>query len=59
MLPEKRGGVVDCRLRVYGTRNPHFIDASVMPMITRGNVIATVYAIAEKGAQIEKEDLGV
>lgn len=59
MLPEEMGGVVDCRLKVYGTRNLRVIDASVMPMITRGNVIATVYAIAEKGAQIVKEDLGV
>lgn len=57
MLPEKIGGVVDSRLRVYGTKHLRVVDASVMPMITRGNIIATVYAIAEKAADILKEDL--
>ncbi|KAK4543053.1 hypothetical protein LTR36_005830 [Oleoguttula mirabilis] len=58
MLPEEVGGVVDSRLRVYGVRNLRVIDASVMPMITRGNVIATVYAIAENAAEMLTEELG-
>ena len=52
MLPEAMGGVVDAELRVYGTKNLRVVDASVFPVIPRGNIVATVYAVAEKGAEI-------
>ncbi|KAM0701846.1 hypothetical protein Q7P35_010756 [Cladosporium inversicolor] len=58
MTPEKYGGVVDPRLRVYGTANVRVVDASVFPIIPRGNIISTVYAVAEKGADMILEDLG-
>ncbi|KAK3294558.1 uncharacterized protein B0H64DRAFT_463513 [Chaetomium fimeti] len=50
MMPRGVGGVVDEGLRVYGTRNVRVVDASVMPFITRGDTMATVYGIAEKAA---------
>lgn len=59
MMPESIGGVVDPRLRVYGTTNVRVVDASVFPVIPRGNIISAVYAVAEKAADILREDLGL
>ena len=56
MLPKEKGGVVDERLVVYGTRNLRVVDASVMPLIPRANPQATVYAVAERAADIIKQD---
>jgi choline dehydrogenase-like flavoprotein len=57
MMPREMGGVVDDGLRVYGTRNVRVVDASVMPFITRGDTMATVYGIAEKAAVGIREGL--
>ena len=57
MMAEELGGVVNDRLVVYGTTNLRVCDASIMPIIPRGNILTTVYAAAEKGADIIKEDL--
>jgi choline dehydrogenase-like flavoprotein len=57
MMPEEDGGVVDTKLRVYGTTNVRVVDASVFPIIPRGNIVSTVYAVAEKAADILWEDL--
>ena len=57
MLAENVGGVVDPTLRVYGTANVRICDASIMPVIPRGNILTTVYAIAEKAADIVKESM--
>lgn len=51
MLPKAMGGVVDSKLRVYGTRNVMVVDASVFPIVPRGNIITSVYAVAEKAAE--------
>lgn len=59
MLPADQGGVVNERLLVYGTRNLRVVDASVFPITTRGNSMATVYAVAERAADLIKEDLAV
>lgn len=56
MLPLNGGGVVDHRLRVYGTKNLRVIDASVFPLHISAHIQATIYAIAEKGADIIKGD---
>jgi choline dehydrogenase-like flavoprotein len=59
MKPREMGGVIDSRLKVYGTKNLRICDASIFPIMVRGNIQSTVYAVAEKGADILKEDLGV
>ncbi|RDW94231.1 GMC family oxidoreductase [Aspergillus mulundensis] len=56
MMPRQDGGVVDPRLKVYGTRNVRVVDASVFPLEPRGNIQATVFAVAEKAADLVRED---
>lgn len=53
---EYEGGVVNERLRVYGVRGLRVVDASVMPLQISAHLQATVYAIAEKGSEMIKED---
>ena len=52
MMREDLGGVVDEQLRVYGTKNVRVCDASVLPIIPRGNILTAVYAFAEKAVEI-------
>ena len=52
MLPREDGGVVDSKLKVYGTTNLRIVDASIFPLEPRGNIQATVFAVAEKAADI-------
>lgn len=54
MMPEKLGGCVGADLRVYGTEKLSVIDASVMPIIPAAHLQATVYAVAEKAADVVK-----
>ncbi|KAF7121619.1 hypothetical protein CNMCM5793_009090 [Aspergillus hiratsukae] len=54
MLPREQGGVVDPNLRVYGTKNVRVVDASIFPLIPRGNPQSLVYAVAEKAADMIK-----
>ncbi|ETS78874.1 hypothetical protein PFICI_08727 [Pestalotiopsis fici W106-1] len=56
MLPRELGGVVDSRFKVYGTRNVRVVDASVIPVQMSGNPSGTVYAVAERAADIIKAD---
>ncbi|OBA63357.1 choline dehydrogenase [Mycobacterium sp. 1100029.7] len=44
--------VVDAQLRVHGIQGLRVVDASVMPTIPSNNPVATVYAIAERGADL-------
>ncbi|KAK8038381.1 glucose-methanol-choline oxidoreductase [Apiospora phragmitis] len=56
MLPRGRGGVVDSRLQVYGTKNVRVVDASIFPLQTLGNTQSVVYAVAERAADLIKQD---
>ncbi|EGC43458.1 glucose-methanol-choline oxidoreductase [Histoplasma capsulatum var. duboisii H88] len=56
MLPEDQGGVVNENLVVHGTLNLRVCDASIFPVIPPANLMATVYAVAERAADIIKTD---
>ncbi|KAK3687747.1 GMC oxidoreductase [Podospora appendiculata] len=54
MLPLGLGGVVDPALRVYGVGRLRVVDASVLPMSPAGHMQASLYAVAERAADIIK-----
>ncbi|KAK3986196.1 hypothetical protein QBC44DRAFT_361744 [Cladorrhinum sp. PSN332] len=59
MLPREKGGVVDSWLHVYGVKGLRIVDSSVIPLATRGNTQTTVYAVAERAADLIREEFGV
>ncbi|KAK7719546.1 hypothetical protein SLS57_005745 [Botryosphaeria dothidea] len=59
MMPEEWGGVVDAALKVYGVGKLRVVDASMMPVIPGTHTSSTVYAVAEKAADIIKKDHGL
>jgi len=52
MLPREDGGVVDNKLKVYGTANIRVMDISIIPLHFGAHTQATAYAIGELGADI-------
>jgi choline dehydrogenase-like flavoprotein len=58
MGPEGQGACDD-RLRVRGCKGLRVVDASIIPLHVSGNIVGTVYAIAEKAADLIKEDWGL
>ncbi|KAI1107184.1 putative GMC oxidoreductase [Jackrogersella minutella] len=55
MMSRELGGVVDPALKVYGTSNVRVVDASVLPMQISGHLTATLYAVAERAAELIKK----
>jgi choline dehydrogenase-like flavoprotein len=54
LMPEDLGGCVDAQLNVYGVGNLRVVDASIVPLIPAAHLQATMYAVAEKAADIIK-----
>ena len=52
------GDVVDSQLKVKGVRGLRVVDASIFPNHISGNICSSVYAIAEKAADIIKVEYG-
>jgi choline dehydrogenase-like flavoprotein len=55
MMPRVNGGVVDPYLRVWGVKGLRIVDASVMPIIPIANTQSSVYAVAERAADLIKD----
>ena len=52
------GTVVDAELRVQGVEGLRVVDASVMPVVPRGNTNAPVIAVAERAADVIRGKVG-
>lgn len=52
MMPRESGGVVDSSLKVYDVDRLRIVDASIFPLIPRGNIQTDVFAVAERAAEI-------
>lgn len=56
MMPADMNGVVDPCLKVHGVTNLRVVDASVFPMEPAGGSQAITYAVAERAADLIKEE---
>jgi choline dehydrogenase len=54
-----RDAVVDEQLRVRGVESLRVVDASVMPVVPRGNTNAPTIAIAERAADLIREGMDI
>jgi choline dehydrogenase-like flavoprotein len=54
MMPESYGGCVGSDLAVYGIKGLSIVDASIIPLIPATHLQATMYAVAEKAADLIK-----
>ncbi|KAI1109990.1 GMC oxidoreductase [Nemania sp. NC0429] len=56
MMSRELGGVVSPKLKVYGTKNVRVVDGSILPLQFSGHLTPTLYAVAERAAEIIKKD---
>ncbi|KAF8248110.1 alcohol oxidase [Wilcoxina mikolae CBS 423.85] len=54
MMKRELGGVVDAELKVYSVRRLRIVDASVFPIVPSTHLSSSVYAVAEKAAEVIK-----
>jgi choline dehydrogenase-like flavoprotein len=54
MMPESYGGCVGSDLAVYGVKGLSIVDASIIPLIPATHLQSTMYAVAEKAADLIK-----
>ncbi|KAG9668651.1 alcohol oxidase, partial [Aureobasidium melanogenum] len=54
MMSRELGGVIDSQMIVYGTSNLRVVDASAIPFEVNGHPTSTIYAMAEKAADLIK-----
>ncbi|PQE04603.1 glucose oxidase protein [Rutstroemia sp. NJR-2017a BBW] len=59
MMSRELGGVVDPKLKIYGTSNVRVVDASIWPYQISGHLTSTLYAVAERAADIIKAESGL
>jgi choline dehydrogenase-like flavoprotein len=52
LLPENDGGVVNEKLKVYGTKGLRVVDASIIPVLPSAHLQTLVYGIAEMAAEM-------
>lgn len=57
MMRRDLGGVVDGRLRLYDSTNVRIVDASVMPTQVSAHLSTSLYGIAEKVADMIKNNV--
>ncbi|KAL2869604.1 GMC family oxidoreductase [Aspergillus lucknowensis] len=53
------GDALDSRLHVKGAQGLRVVDASIFPNNVSGNIVSSVYAVAERAADLIKEDHGL
>ena len=58
MGPDPATSVVDARLRVHGLDGLRVVDASVFPTVTSGNTNTPTTMVAERAADLIKEEEG-
>ncbi|RMZ74444.1 choline dehydrogenase [Pyrenophora seminiperda CCB06] len=59
MMPESYGGCVGTDLAVYGIKGLSIADASIIPLIPATHLQSTMYAVAERAADLIKQRNGV
>lgn len=52
MMSRELGGVVNPSLQLYGASNVRIVDASILPTQISGHLTATLYAVAERAADL-------